>query len=136
MCIYGDACPYGPGRCFFAHDAAELRPPQARWWLPEYKTKPCRYAASECPFYADGRCQYAHTVRGPASRRAVSRVRVPTQVEELQYVRPPPAKTQDRKYKTRMCRYGAGACPYGVSCSYAHSAVVFPRGTQLFAASS
>ena len=67
MCIYGDACPYGPGRCFFAHDAAELRPPQARWWLPEYKTKPCRYAASECPFYADGRCQYAHTVRGPAS---------------------------------------------------------------------
>ena len=110
MCIYGDACPYGPGRCFFAHDAAELRPPQARWWLPEYKTKPCRYAASECPFYADGRCQYAHTV------------------EELQYVRPPPAKTQDRKYKTRMCRYGAGTCPYGVSCSYAHSAVVFPRG--------
>ena len=60
----------------------------------------------------------------------------PTQVEELQYVRPPPAKTQDRKYKTRMCRYGAGACPYGVSCSYAHSAVVFPRGTQLFAVSS
>ena len=40
-------------------------------------------------------------------------------------MRPPPAKTQDRKYKTRMCRYGAGACPYGVSCSYAHSAVVF-----------
>ena len=77
MCIYGDACPYGPGRCFFAHDAAELRPPQARWWLPEYKTKPCRYAASECPFYADGRCQYAHTVRGPASRAfAQSRRRV------------------------------------------------------------
>ena len=72
MCIYGDACPYGPGRCFFAHDAAELRPPQARWWLPEYKTKPCRYAASECPFYADGRCQYAHTVRAPASRRATT----------------------------------------------------------------
>ena len=24
-----------------------------------------------------------------------------------------------------MCRYGAGTCPYGVSCSYAHSAVVF-----------
>ena len=124
MCIYGDACPYGPGRCFFAHDAAELRPPQARWWLPEYKTKPCRYAASECPFYADGRCQYAHTVRGPASHCTESRVYVTTQVEELQYVRPPPAKTQDRKYKTRMCRYGAGACPYGVSCSYAHSAVV------------
>ena len=40
-------------------------------------------------------------------------------------MRPPPAKTQDRKYKTRMCRYGAGTCPYGVSCSYAHSAVVF-----------
>ena len=39
--------------------------------------------------------------------------------------RPPPAKTQDKKYKTRMCRYGAGTCPYGVSCSYAHSAVVF-----------
>ena len=135
MCIYGDACPYGPGRCFFAHDAAELRPPQARWWLPEYKTKPCRYAASECPFYADGRCQYAHTVRGPASHCTESRVYVTTQVEELQYVRPPPAKTQDRKYKTRMCRYGAGACPYGVSCSYAHSAVVFPRGilNQLFA---
>ena len=71
MCIYGDACPYGPGRCFFAHDAKELRPPQARWWLPEYKTKPCRYAASECPFYADGRCQYAHTVRGPASQSRV-----------------------------------------------------------------
>ena len=70
MCIYGDKCPYGPGRCFFAHDESELRPPQARWWLPEYKTKPCRYAASECPFYADGRCQYAHTVRGPASHRA------------------------------------------------------------------
>ena len=68
MCIYGDKCPYGPGRCFFAHDESELRPPQARWWLPEYKTKPCRYAASECPFYADGRCQYAHTVRGAASR--------------------------------------------------------------------
>ncbi|CAH0374077.1 unnamed protein product [Pelagomonas calceolata] len=68
ICIYGDKCPYGPGRCFFAHDESELRPPQARWWLPEYKTKPCRYAASECPFYADGRCQYAHTVRGPASR--------------------------------------------------------------------
>ena len=49
----------------------------------------------------------------------------PTQVEELQYLRPPPAKTQDKKYKTRMCRYGAGTCPYGVSCSYAHSAVVF-----------
>ena len=47
----------------------------------------------------------------------------PTQVEELQYLRPPPAKTQDKKYKTRMCRYGAGTCPYGVSCSYAHSAV-------------
>ena len=77
MCIYGDACPYGPGRCFFAHDESELRPPQARWWLPEYKTKPCRYAASECPFYADGRCQYAHTVRGPASRAfAQSRRRV------------------------------------------------------------
>ncbi|CAH0374076.1 unnamed protein product [Pelagomonas calceolata] len=104
ICIYGDKCPYGPGRCFFAHDESELRPPQARWWLPEYKTKPCRYAASECPFYADGRCQYAHTV------------------EELQYLRPPPAKTQDKKYKTRMCRYGAGTCPYGVSCSYAHSA--------------
>ena len=56
----------------------------------------------------------------------------PTQVEELQYVRPPPAKTQDRKYKTRMCRYGAGACPYGVSCSYAHSAVVFSAENQLF----
>ena len=70
LCIYGDKCPYGPGRCLFAHDESELRPPQARWWLPEYKTKPCRYAASECPFYADGRCQYAHTVRGPASRRA------------------------------------------------------------------
>ena len=123
MCIYGDACPYGPGRCFFAHDAAELRPPQARWWLPEYKTKPCRYAASECPFYADGRCQYAHTVRGPASQSRVRVTTASTQVEELQYVRPPPAKTQDRKYKTRMCRYGAGACPYGVSCSYAHSAV-------------
>jgi hypothetical protein len=40
-------------------------------------------------------------------------------------LRPPPAKTQDKKYKTRMCRYGAGTCPYGVSCSYAHSAVVF-----------
>ena len=40
-------------------------------------------------------------------------------------MRPPPAKTQDKKYKTRMCRYGAGTCPYGVSCSYAHSAVVF-----------
>jgi len=104
ICIYGDACPYGPGRCFFAHDAAELRPPQARWWLPEYKTKPCRYAISECPFYADGRCQYAHTV------------------EELQYVRPPPSKTQGKKYKTRMCRYGVGTCPYGVGCSYAHSA--------------
>ena len=70
LCIYGDKCPYGPGRCLFAHDESELRPPQARWWLPEYKTKPCRYAASECPFYADGRCQYAHTVRGPASHRA------------------------------------------------------------------
>ena len=70
MCIYGDKCPYGPGRCLFAHDESELRPPQARWWLPEYKTKPCRYAASECPFYADGRCQYAHTVRGAASHRA------------------------------------------------------------------
>ena len=40
-------------------------------------------------------------------------------------MRPPPAKTQDKKYKTRMCRYGAGTCPYGVSCSYAHSAVAF-----------
>ena len=40
-------------------------------------------------------------------------------------MRPPLAKTQDKKYKTRMCRYGAGTCPYGVSCSYAHSAVVF-----------
>ena len=70
LCIYGDKCPYGPGRCLFAHDESELRPPQARWWLPEYKTKPCRYAASECPFYADGRCQYAHTVRGAASHRA------------------------------------------------------------------
>ena len=48
----------------------------------------------------------------------------PTQVEELQYLRPPPAKPSDA-YKTRMCRYGAGTCPYGVSCSYAHSAVVF-----------
>ena len=103
LCIYGDKCPYGPGRCFFAHEEAELRPPQARWWLPEYKTKPCRYAISECPFYADGRCQYAHTVA------------------ELQYARPPPRAAQDKKYKTRMCRYGAGTCPYGVSCSYAHS---------------
>ena len=38
-------------------------------------------------------------------------------------MRPPPSKTQDKKYKTRMCRYGAGTCPYGVGCSYAHSAV-------------
>lgn len=101
MCIYGDKCPYGPGRCFFAHEEAELRPPQARWWLPEYKTKPCRYSSAECPFYAEGRCQYAHTV------------------EELQYVRQPPVRN-DAKYKTRMCRHAAGSCPYGIACSYAH----------------
>ena len=89
MCIYGDKCPYGPGRCFFAHDESELRPPQARWWLPEYKTKPCRYAASECPFYADGRCQYAHTVRGPASRAfARSLVCVTTRPAESAAVAP------------------------------------------------
>ena len=89
MCIYGDKCPYGPGRCFFAHDESELRPPQARWWLPEYKTKPCRYAASECPFYADGRCQYAHTVRGAASRAfARSLVCVTTRPAESAAVAP------------------------------------------------
>ena len=89
LCIYGDKCPYGPGRCLFAHDESELRPPQARWWLPEYKTKPCRYAASECPFYADGRCQYAHTVRGPASRAfARSLVCVTTRPAESAAVAP------------------------------------------------
>ena len=89
MCIYGDKCPYGPGRCFFAHDESELRPPQARWWLPEYKTKPCRYAASECPFYADGRCQYAHTVRGAASHAfARSLVCVTTRPAESAAVAP------------------------------------------------
>ena len=89
LCIYGDKCPYGPGRCLFAHDESELRPPQARWWLPEYKTKPCRYAASECPFYADGRCQYAHTVRGAASRAfARSLVCVTTRPAESAAVAP------------------------------------------------
>ena len=45
-------------------------------------------------------------------------------------MRPPLAKTQDKKYKTRMCRYGAGTCPYGVSCSYAHSAVSSARNSK------
>ena len=64
----------------------------------------------------------AHGPRGGVPSRGTRSI-PPTQVEELQYLRPPPAKTQDKKYKTRMCRYGAGTCPYGVSCSYAHSAV-------------
>ena len=64
----------------------------------------------------------AHGPRAGVPSRG-TRSTPPTQVEELQYLRPPLAKTQDKKYKTRMCRYGAGTCPYGVSCSYAHSAV-------------
>ena len=124
MCIYGDKCPYGPGRCFFAHDESELRPPQARWWLPEYKTKPCRYAASSAPFM---RTAAASTRTRSAGRRPIARDSLDTTDagRGAQYLRPPPAKTQDKKYKTRMCRYCAGTCPYGVSCSYAHSAVVF-----------
>ena len=93
-------------------------------------TRPAESAAV-APARDDASCRWRglarHHRRGDdASRRwRGTRSTPPTQVEELQYLRPPPAKTQDKKYKTRMCRYGAGTCPYGVSCSYAHSAVVF-----------
>ena len=89
LCCYGDSCPYGPARCFFAHDPSELRPPMARWWLPEYKTKPCRYSAAECPFYADGRCQYAHTV------------------DELQLSRGRGGRAGDASRRTRSSRGGS-----------------------------
>ena len=135
MCIYGDACPYGPGRCFFAHDAAELRPPQARWWLPEYKTKPCRYAASECPFYADGRCQYAHTVRGPASSFVI-----PLDATDAGRGAPVRAaassqnagpEVQDAHVPLRR-----GRVPLRRELLLRAQRRRFPRGTQLFAASS
>ena len=135
MCIYGDACPYGPGRCFFAHDAAELRPPQARWWLPEYKTKPCRYAASECPFYADGRCQYAHTVRGPASRRAttptVTAAGRGAPVRAAASRKNAGPEVQDAHVPLRR-----GRVPLRRELLLRAQRRRFPRGTQLFAASS
>ena len=101
LCHFGDDCPYGPERCFFAHSEAEVRTPSARWWIREYKTRPCRYSWDECPFAADGRCQFAHSV------------------EELKQAPPQHAA----KYKTRMCKYAfSGTCRHAESCSYAHSA--------------
>ena len=100
MCHYGASCPYGPKRCYFAHSESELRLPSARWWIAEYKTKPCRYSLAECPFAADGRCQFAHDV----SELKTSRT------------------DQPANFKTRMCKYAAtGNCPYEGACSYAHS---------------
>ena len=102
LCVYKDKCPYGPERCYFAHSPEEVRTPSGRWWIPEYKTKPCRYSWDECPFAKDGRCQFAHSV------------------EELKQI----PRESRAKFKTRMCKYalsGSG-CRHGELCSYAHSA--------------
>ena len=87
----------------------ELRPPSTHA-AAEYKTRPCRYALSECPFAAAGRCQFAHGVdelRSPPATLAS-----------------PERMLSARRFKTRLCKYFlAGHCPYAATntCQFAHS---------------
>ncbi|KAK7232656.1 hypothetical protein SO694_00035364 [Aureococcus anophagefferens] len=115
LCVYlaSGSCPHG-ARCFFAHSVRrpgvdELRPPSTHA-AAEYKTRPCRYALSECPFAAAGRCQFAHGVdelRSPPATLAS-----------------PERMLSARRFKTRLCKYFlAGHCPYAATntCQFAHS---------------
>ena len=100
--------PLRPGPLLLRARRVGTRPPQARWWLPEYKTKPCRYAASECPFM---RTAAASTRTRSAGRRPIAR----DSLDTTDAGRGAPTtrsaaagEDEDKKYKTRMCRYGAG----------------------------
>ena len=70
MCIYGDKCPYGPGRCFFAHDESEFEAAAGALVAARVQDEALPRAPRSAPFM---RTAAASTRTRSAGRRPIAR---------------------------------------------------------------